>query len=516
MNLKSALYALAVACTLFYVFLTPYTKVEESFNMQASHDILYSLPLDAFDHVDFPGVVPRTFLGASILGRLASMPTLAFEALNVCPLQTKMCGQLAVRVSLACICVGALLFFFESILARFGAKICRWSAAFCVCQFHVLFYASRTLPNTYCLALVLVAFGCLLRDRVALSLCALTVGGVVFRSEMVLFVAPVALEALLTRRISLARCVAVGVSSAIGGVALSVLVDSHYWARWLWPEGEVFYYNTVLNQSHLWGRMPWHWYATSALPRSLLGAAALLPAGALLAARSTGTLWRPVLFFVGAYSLLPHKELRFVFYVAPLLNVVAAHGIAALERRAVPLFDRVAALDWLATPAYALFGHRRQDSPPARRRWLARALPNALGALLLLASALATVAFAMAAANNYAGGEAMRIMHERIANGGGGEQPISVHICNAAAQSGVTRFTEHRSPRWRYSKEENLSDADLLARNFTVLISEHLEPIDAQRYTVAAIVSTFSHIGAHWPYFHTRPYLSIQRAIEIE
>ncbi|KAK3006884.1 hypothetical protein RJ639_017010, partial [Escallonia herrerae] len=33
----------------FYVFMVPYTKVEESFNVQ-------------YDHLEFPGVVPRTFL----------------------------------------------------------------------------------------------------------------------------------------------------------------------------------------------------------------------------------------------------------------------------------------------------------------------------------------------------------------------------------------------------------------------------------------------------------------------
>lgn len=59
---------------LLHLFLSPYTKVEESFNMQATHDILtYDLPLswqganrvvkERFDHVTFAGAVPRTFVG---------------------------------------------------------------------------------------------------------------------------------------------------------------------------------------------------------------------------------------------------------------------------------------------------------------------------------------------------------------------------------------------------------------------------------------------------------------------
>jgi alpha-1,6-mannosyltransferase len=73
-------YLLIPTLILVHLFVAPYTKVEESFNIQATHDILFhGVPTgnaaqfftSNYDHVSFPGSVPRTFAGAVMLSGLS-------------------------------------------------------------------------------------------------------------------------------------------------------------------------------------------------------------------------------------------------------------------------------------------------------------------------------------------------------------------------------------------------------------------------------------------------------------
>jgi alpha-1,6-mannosyltransferase len=138
---------------LLHLAVAPYTKVEESFNLQAAHDVLaYHTPVrDAgprlratYDHFDFPGAVPRTFVGALLLAS-ASRPVLALVGANH--------AQRVVRALLGLFNAVALLRYKRGVDRAFGRQAGTWFAWLLASQFHVVYYASRTLPNMFAFGL---------------------------------------------------------------------------------------------------------------------------------------------------------------------------------------------------------------------------------------------------------------------------------------------------------------------------------------------------------------------------
>lgn len=71
---------------------------------------------------------------------------------------------------------------------------------------------------------------------------------VIFRSDVILLAGPIGLHLLLTRQIRLPRAIALSALWVAISLAATVLVDSVFWDRWLWPEGQVFVFNTWHNK----------------------------------------------------------------------------------------------------------------------------------------------------------------------------------------------------------------------------------------------------------------------------
>ena len=182
-----------------HVILCPYTKVEESFNLQAVHDILHhGWDLDSYDHHTFPGVVPRTFLGPLIISWL-SWPLTSLSAL-VFP-GSKFLLQVLVRLVLGSLVVTALIFFKSSVRARFGREVSVWLGLLTASQFHLMFYSSRLLPNTLALVPVLFSLGFWLRSRSHWFIFTAAGAILVFRGELAMFLGAILFMEIMVKKV---------------------------------------------------------------------------------------------------------------------------------------------------------------------------------------------------------------------------------------------------------------------------------------------------------------------------
>jgi alpha-1,6-mannosyltransferase len=357
-----------------------------------------------------------------------------------------------------------------------------WFLIITACQFHMPFYASRMLPNVFALVVVLHSYSFWIQGNIKWAAAGLVFGTAVFRCDLLLLLGSIGLSWFVRRQLTILQALRIGILTGLVSLLLTVPLDSVLWQRPLWPEGEVFYFNTILGKSSDWGTSPWHWYFTSALSKSMLLTILLVPLSSLRVPELLVTWerrWRskssqsvrypaildtqwlpyivPIIGFVVLYSILGHKEQRFIFPALPLLNLAAAAGMARLHQLVVPQKEKTIALIGIIG-----FG---------------------CGILTILSTLLGSLAFAAVSRWNYPGGEALARMAYHLKQEqslSGTIEPPYVHIDVAAAMSGVSLFGQ-RSAQQRMQplgltfdkggyEEEHALDDDFA--KFTHLLSE--------------------------------------------
>lgn len=401
------------------VCFVPYTKVEESFSLQAVHDILTHgvMRRDQYDHLSFPGAVPRSFIGALLLS-VASLPA------ALCA--TSAGVQLGVRLVLGT-CAWAAMVHMACLLCPKASRVRALFYVLCAIQYHLTFWTSRTTPNGLAFPLATVALTHVVHGRHAYKgLALLAATAMMLRLELVCLAVPAYLWTWWHHQRRFVYVFMTGAVTCAGSIALSVLVDSYFWRkRFLWPEGHAVIFNVIEGRSAEWGVSPPWTYVVRDLPRILFAAFPLALLGCTRRSSFRSPLVLLICTHVGLMSFLAHKEWRFLVYIVPLCNMLAAQGASMLIRTYLG-------------------------------RWLMLGLVGTSAALWILGTHVSIY--------NYPGGEALRILHTQM------QEAQVVHIDTLAAMTGVSLFQSihlarpahslvpSQAPVWVYDKREHVLD----------------------------------------------------------
>ncbi|VDO85485.1 unnamed protein product [Haemonchus placei] len=285
----------------------------------------------------------------------------------------------------------------------------------------MLFYASRTLPNTF--AFIFGLYGILtyfidvwktvmkvrFDGQLWLSCYSgensVELGGICketcYRCELVLLFAPIFLRVIVTGRLPLFGwdgALVNGLRTAVKVLGMShfftrivafsavtIPLDSLFWGRLVYPEFEVALFNVLYNRSHEYG-----------VHHVLVSTDQLV-----------GSCFLRKNFFQG-------KIIRYINREKSLVRRLLYYGCC----------------------------------------------------LHIVANLLATAAFLYAGARNYPGGDA--IAHLQWTQRVDAQKPISVYVDNACAQTGVSRFMQLYDA-WEYNKTETLKPSDMERFDFLMI-----------------------------------------------
>lgn len=389
-----------------------------------------------------------------------------------------------------------LLVFRNSIRKAYGAATANWYGIFQACQFHVMFYASRTLPNFIPFGLSTVAVGLLIEKTISKSkphttvepsLLILTILGIVFRSELAIFLGTHTVYWFLKGHLTIPAIVLSGAVGLGYGLLLTVPVDSFLWQQYpLWPELTSFLFNIYEGRSIDWGVSPWYYYITNAMPKILFNPLifGLCIPFTLLNSSLRGSavdLLTSNLAYIAIYSFQPHKEWRFIVYAIPAMTAAGAQGAAWIWNR--------------------------------RAKSAVYAFVSSALVLSCLTSLAASLMFLSISTLNYPGAAALDAL-QMLADGT--KPSINVHMDVLTAQTGATLFLQlpstvgfHNSSAWNFDKtDDKTGDGTLLRRpefwaKFDYALAEKPEKCIGA-WEELAVVEGFAGIGIVRP-FHDDP-----------
>ncbi|KAG7872714.1 hypothetical protein KL938_005292 [Ogataea parapolymorpha] len=442
--------------------ISPYTKVEESFNLHAIHDLInygiYDIP--HFDHKEFPGAVKRSFVG-SLMVFIVSKPLLTIvdfldtwiPASSFYHKDTQLVRQVTVRFVLGLLNLIAFIKLREAIfknvrLSVHGEQIQLWFSILQFSQFHFFYYASRTLPNFVAMPMVSTGISWILQGHTISGISVIMATGILLRIEILAFGISIYIIAIALRELKLRNTLPKLLATSISASLVTMLVDTYFWQKPSFPEVESFYFNVIEGKSAQWGTEPFHSYFTKYIPKLfVLPVVPCLAFFGLFVPSYHSTKAKIIILSSWAHILLmsiqPHKEWRFIVYSLPGILLSASCFLAKIE--------------------------------PRTR--LLRSIMFTLVCLVISVSYILSIFAGFASSFNYPGGYALQLLNDRLStvvNSYPNSVPIMIHLNVKSRMTGASLFGEIKSKFLIYDKTEDelkLNDKEFY-QQFSYVISD--------------------------------------------
>ncbi|XP_077173721.1 GPI alpha-1,2-mannosyltransferase 3 isoform X2 [Paroedura picta] len=112
----------------------------------------------------------------------------------------------------------------------------------------------------------------------------------------------------------------------------SLIMDRLFFGQWVVVQFNFLQFNVLHNLAAFYGSHPWHWYFSQGLPVILGPHLPFFLHGCFRAPARHGIFLVVILWTVAVYSMLSHKEFRFLYPVLPFCMLFCGHSLRQLNR----------------------------------------------------------------------------------------------------------------------------------------------------------------------------------------
>uniref|UniRef100_H3B3L9 Mannosyltransferase n=1 Tax=Latimeria chalumnae TaxID=7897 RepID=H3B3L9_LATCH len=114
-------------------------------------------------------------------------------------------------------------------------------------------------------------------------------------------------------------------------LGISLIIDRIFFGTWILVQMNFVRFNVMQNLGTFYGSHPWHWYFTQGFPVILGPHLPFFVHGCLLAPKKFQLLLSAIIWTILVYSLLSHKEFRFIYPVLPLCMLFCGYSLNSLK-----------------------------------------------------------------------------------------------------------------------------------------------------------------------------------------